>query len=285
MIRKLNVETSQGTVLEGIIFKSPKTQTAVIVMTGVEGNIQNNPFYTVMGKKLSNAGVDFIVGHTKDAFNRTRSINRSTGKVEEFGARTEVFADSDMDVQAYVRWALEKKYKHIVLGGQSLGANKVIHYLAQNPNSSVDKVLLLSPVNVDVLRRSIPTEQREYISQEEHDQHGKNNLPFKLFRWLACDVDTANEWLFDDTLNNVHFDKNKDFSQVEKIHVNGALVIGTRDRFSGGDPIRFLNNINDHWENNRANELIFIKGAGHIYRSKEYDLANKILELMKKWKY
>src|SRR5699024_2982615 len=114
----------------------------------------------------------------------------------------------------------------IVLGGQSLGANKVIHYLSKNPGAPIDKTLLLSPVNVDVLRRSITKEQRDYISQAENDHRGKSRLPFKLFRWLAATVDTANEWLSDDTLNNVHFDRSLDFSQVEKIKTNGALIIG-----------------------------------------------------------
>jgi hypothetical protein len=285
MIRKLTVETTQGTLLEGVIFKAQRAETVVIIITGVEGNIQNNPFYSIIGKKLSNVGVDFIVAHTKDAFNQTKSFNRSTGKIEFYGAGTESFADSDDDVQAYLNWAVERKYKHIILGGQSLGANKVIHYLAMNPNELIDKFLLLSPVNVDVLRRSITKEQRSYILQAENNQRGKSKLPFKLFRWLAADADTANEWLFDDTLNNVHFNKGSDFSQVKKIDINGALVIGTRDRFSGGNPLNYLQNINDHWKNNRENELVLIKDAGHIYRSKEYVLADKLLELLKKWHY
>lgn len=285
MIRNLNIETSKGTLLESVIFKSQKAKTVVIVVTGVEGNIRNNPFYTVVGKKLSNVGIDFVVAHTKDAFNQTKSYNKMTRKTEIYGASIESFADSDEDVQAYLNWALAKKYEHIVLGGQSLGANKVIHYLAKNSNDSVDKVLLLSPVNIDVLRRTITKEQRDYILKKEDNLRGKDKLPFKLFRWLSCDADTANEWLFDNTLNNVHFNRSMDFSQVENIHTNGALVIGTRDRFSGGNPINYLKNINDHWENKNENELVFIKDASHIYRGKEYKLASEILNLLNKWKY
>ncbi|APU71944.1 alpha/beta hydrolase [Companilactobacillus crustorum] len=285
MIRKMNVETPQGSILESVIFKSQQAKTVIIVITGVEGNIQNNPFYTAIGKKLSSEGIDFVVAHTKDAFNQTKSINQITAQTEIFGASAESFADSDNDVQAYLNWALSKKYQHIILGGQSLGANKVIHYLATHSNVPIDKFLLLSPVDIDVLRRSVSQEQREYISEQKESSKGKNRLPFKLFRWLSCDVDTADEWLFDDTLNNVHFKKNMDFSQVERIYASGALIIGTRDRFAGGDPSGYLKNINNHFKTKARNELVFIKDTGHIYRGKEYVLANEILNLINKWKY
>ena len=40
-------------------------------------------------------------------------------------------------------------------------------------------------------------------------------------------------------LNNVHVERDGDFSQAEKIKHTGALLIGTLDRFTYGDPSGF----------------------------------------------
>lgn len=191
MLRSLIVSTATGTRLKGNIFKAPAAKTVVILITGVEGNIQNNPFYTVIGKKLAPLGIDLVVGHTRDAFNRVTMVNQLTRKREVYGAFNEDFRDSNEDVGAYLKFAKNAGYRQIILGGQSLGANKVIHYLANHPQAPVDKFLLLSPVNVEVLRRSISQSQRQVIKQWLADGNQNKLLPFRLFRWLSSTAVTC----------------------------------------------------------------------------------------------
>ena len=52
-------------------------------------------------------------------------------------------------------------------------------------------------------------------------------------------VATAADWL-GPTLNNVHTAPDGDWSQVSCITHTGALLIGTYDRFTDGDPVAFL---------------------------------------------
>lgn len=47
-------------------------------------------------------------------------------------------------------------------------------------------------------------------------------------------------------LDNVHSDPDGDFSEVERIRQTGALIIGTYDRLSYGDPRAFIEQINSH---------------------------------------
>ncbi|MBR1619895.1 alpha/beta hydrolase, partial [bacterium] len=75
------------------------------------------------------------------------------------------------------------------------------------------------------------------------------------------------------------------FSQVEKIQHTGALLIGTYDNFTYGDPRGFLENINNHFPNKDENKLIFIEKTGHTYQQKQQETAEEILKVLKSWGY
>ncbi len=75
MVSELKVTTRTGLVLIGRLFHSPAAKIVLILVTGVEGNIYNNPFYSVIGHQLQQQKVDLVVAHTRDAFNVTNAVN------------------------------------------------------------------------------------------------------------------------------------------------------------------------------------------------------------------
>lgn len=280
MRQKLKVVMRDGTPLIGIRFHSTNAKTVFVALTGVGGNINSNRFYTNIGKTLNENGIDFIVAHALDAFNQVKTINEKTKEEEIYGADFDDFQKSDDEVDAYLSFAQEH-YKHILLGGQSLGANKVIHYLANHQNRSIEKFILLSPINIDSLRDRISGQQRKYITTAM--KNGKANawMPFKLFRWQKGTNQTGWRWLTDNTLNNTSFD----FSQLRAIKHTGALLIGTHDGYTRTNPVRYLKKINQQMPKAKENKLIFVENASHVYRGKEQEVANEILKLIKDdWK-
>ena len=46
------------------------------------------------------------------------------------------------------------------------------------------------------------------------------------------------------------------------------MIIGTYDRFTYGDPIGFLENINNHTKNPKKNKLLFVEKTGHVIGKK-----------------
>lgn len=64
---------------------------------------------------------------------------------------------------------------------------------------------------------------------------------------------------------------------------NDALLIGTYDTFTYGDPVGFLENINNHFVHPEKNKLIFIEKTGHTYQQKQQETAEKLLELIQSW--
>ena len=109
-------------------------------------------------------------------------------------------------------------------------------------------------------------------------------LSFPFMGWVECIANTAYDWQFSSLLNNVHTEKNGDFSQAEKITHTGALLVGTYDNFTDGDPSEFLRNLNSHMPTASQNDLIFIEKTGHTYQMKQQEVADKILNQLQKWR-
>ena len=211
-------------------------------------------------------------------------MNVKTKKLEIIGSCNEDFNYTDEDIEAYLNFAEKKNYKHIYLSGHSLGTNKIIYYLSRNHDKRVEKYLLLSPANITHLLKVV-TDEEKYIIQN-YIKNGKENeiIPFELLGWIQCTAKTAYNWVFNNILNNVHVEKNGDFSQINEINHKGAMLIGTYDRFTYGDPSGFLTNINNHTKYPKENKLIFIEKTGHTYQKKQQEVADIILKLIKEWR-
>lgn len=281
--KPLNVYTKEGTELTGVLFSKKKSDWLVIAITGVHGNFYSNPFYVNMGQTLNNAGIDFMYAQTRDAFGQMISNNRLTGKKELIGSFNEDFNKADDDIEAYLNYAEANHYQHVILGGHSLGANKVIHYLAGHNNPRVDHFLFLSPANVGFLMAHLSAAEKAEIESRMNNGQGNEMLSYQMLGWLPAKVSTAYQWLHSPVIDNVHSGKNGDFSQLEKIQKSGALIIGTYDTFTEGDPSKFLENINNHMPTKNENKLIFIQNTGHTYQEKEQEVANKVTKLTQNW--
>ena len=145
-MKELKIETKRGVLLDGVLFAADGgADTVLIAITGIHGNFYSNPFYYNIGDTLSAAGIDFIYAQTNDAFGAIRTMNTHTGREEIIGSWNERFALADEDIEAYLDYATQQGYRHIILAGHSLGANKVIYYLSRHHNPRVEHFLLLSP--------------------------------------------------------------------------------------------------------------------------------------------
>lgn len=243
----LEIATKRGTVLNGVLFDSEKkSDTVLIAITVIHGNFYSNPFYFNIGDTLSKNGIDFIYAQTYDAFGEIETINVKTNKKELICSWNERFFYTEEDIGAYIDFA-EKNYKKIILAGHSLGANKVIYYLLKTFDERVDKFIFLSPANLTYMMKNVSEYEKKIIKKYVDYGQCEKVLPFEFMGWVVCTANTANDWL-SGTLNNVHVEVDGDFSQVEKITHEGALLIGTYDNFTCGDPVKFLENINNHMQ-------------------------------------
>ena len=287
MMFRLNVPTKRGVVLNGVLFRAQekrKADTVMIAITGIHGNFYSNPFYYNIGDTLNSGQIDFIYAQTNDAFGRIRTFNVNTGQEETIGSWNERFSYTEEDIDAYLTFAEKEGYEHIILAGHSLGANKVIYYLSRNHDERVERFFLLSPANLDHMMSGVTEREKRMIREQVERGDGEKMLPFPYMGWVECLADTAYDWQFSGLLNNVHTEKDGDFSQAESISRAGALLVGTYDNFTDGDPTEFLRNINAHMPTANENKLLFIEGTGHTYQRKNQEVAELILAQLKEWR-
>ena len=282
---KIDVETERGTLLNGVLFSSEKkADTVVIAITGIHGNFYSNPFYYNIGDTLTTGGIDFIYAQTNDAFGQIQTFNVKTQTPELIGSWNEDFNYVDEDIEGYLNFAHKEGYKTIILAGHSLGANKVIYYLSRHHDkNNVSHFILLSPANLTWLMKNVTEREKQIILEYVESGNENKILPFYFMGWVECIAKTAYQWLFTPTLNNVHVEADGDFSQAEKITHTGAMIIGTYDNFTYGNPAGFLSNINNHMPTAKENKLIFIQNTGHTYQKKEQEIAEDILKVVKEW--
>lgn len=276
-MENLNVETRRGTVLNGVLFPAKKSDTVVIAITGIHGNFYSNPFYYNIGDTLSAHGIDFIYAQTNDAFGEIETYNAKTGAKEIIGSWNERFSYTEEDIDAYLDYAA-KNYRHVILAGHSLGANKVIYYLSRNHDTKrVEHFIFMSPANLAHMMSGVSDGEKDFIEKLVRYGQGTKILPFYFMGWVVCTANTAHDWL------SGILDNTNDSSQLEQITHNGAMIIGTYDNFTDGDPVGFLKSINSHMPTAQNNKMIFIECTGHTYQQKHDEIAKIILDLAEGW--
>jgi pimeloyl-ACP methyl ester carboxylesterase len=283
---RLDVPTKRGVVLSGVLFRPRQertTDTVMIAITGIHGNFYSNPFYYNIGDTLNAGGIDFIYAQTNDAFGQIQAVNVNTGKEELIGSWNERFSYTDEDIDAYLTFAQREGYRHIILAGHSLGANKVIYYLSRHHDERVEHFFLLSPANLTYMMSGVTEREKQQLLAQVERGDGDEMLPFPFMGWVECIANTAWDWQFSGLLDNVHTAKDGDFSQAEKTTHTGALLVGTYDNFTDGDPAEFLRNLNAHMPTAAQNKLIFIEKTGHTYQMKNQEVAEDILRQLQEW--
>ena len=277
-MQNINVETRRGTILNGVLFDSGKKNAVVIAITGIHGNFYSNPFYYNIGDALSAHGIDFIYAQTNDAFGEIETFNAKTREKEIIGSWNERFSYTDEDIDDYLDFAA-KNYRHVILAGHSLGANKVIYYLSKNHDEKrVEHFILMSPANLTHMMSGVSDSERDFIEKLVRYGQGKKILPFYFMGWVVCTANTAHDWL-----SGILDNATGNFSQVEQITHNGAMIIGSYDNFTDGDPVGFLKNINSHMKTAQINKIIIIERTGHTYQQKHDEIAKIILNLATGW--
>lgn len=279
----IRVPAKRGLELKGAIFGGGSMESVVIMISGICSNVFQNDLLTASGNLLMKNGIAFIAGHTTDAFSCMGYSDLIAGKQIYTGT---VFSDFNIiyeDVDAYIKYAKDLGFKDIILAGHSLGSNKIIHYLGNTSEETVNYFIVTAPVDLAHWFRVMP--DAEQCLEEAKDMiakdRGKDILPRLFGGFSPMTAESVLNLYNASNLKNCPVISNEgETKSLADIKVNGHFVIGEKDSLVNDNPKGFLQAINSHCKNPAGNGITVIPDASHIFYGKHEEYAQAILDIV-----
>lgn len=280
----IKVSTTRGLELKGAMWGNTKMHSVVIMMSGICSNVFQNELLTSTGELLSRHNTAFIAGHAMDAFSCIAYSDLSIEKQKITGVVYDDFSFVYEDVEAYVKYAKNLGFKNIILGGHSLGSNKIINYLANTPDNDVDYFIVSAPVDLAHWWRVMPNVDVciEAAKKFNDEGRGKDILPFLFGGFSPMSAETVLKFYNAFNLKNCPvISGDGETNSLGAIQINGSFIIGDKDSVTDGDPRGFIEKINSCCRRPMDNQIIVIHDASHIFYGKHDEYAREILDCIK----
>ena len=278
----LKVTTPRELELKGAIFGDETNDTVLIMLTGICSNVFQNELLYTTGKLLSENGITCIIAHAHDSFSCFAYSDFSTGKQKHAGTFNDDFNMVYEDVESYVKYAKEEMgFKNIILGGHSLGSNKIIHYLGNTPDNFVDYFIVSSPVDIMHWWQIMPNIDKCFEMAQEWVNAGRGDdiLPFMFGGFSPMTANSVLGFYNAENLKNCPvLSKQGETDSLYNIKPSGAFIIGSRDSVTGENPEAFMNTLNSWTRKPENNKVIEVEGASHIFYGMHDIYAETVLD-------
>jgi pimeloyl-ACP methyl ester carboxylesterase len=129
----VKVQTKDNIKLNGLLSEPTGSKTLYVNIHGTGSNFFGEVFQQVFYEELPKLGIDVL-------FTNNRGSETLDG-YQDTGAALEIFEDSILDIDAWIKWALDHNYTKIILSGHSFGTEKVVYYM--NHGQYIDKISAL----------------------------------------------------------------------------------------------------------------------------------------------
>ena len=281
----IKVVTPRGLELKGAIFGENSNDTVLIMVTGICSNVFQNELLYTTGKLLEENGISCIIAHAHDSFSCFAYSDFSIGKQRHAGVFNDDFNMVYEDVESYVKYAKEMGFKNIILGGHSLGSNKIIHYLGNTPDNFVDYFIVSSPVDIMHWWNVMPNINKCYDMAKSWVETGKGDdiLPFLFGGFSPMTANTVLGFYHADNLKNCPVLSHQgEINSLYNIKPEGTFIIGSKDSVTGENPKRFMETLNSWTKHPECNQVIEIPDASHIFYGKHDIYAQTILDCILK---
>ena len=132
----VETETNDGLVLHGLLIEAQNSESVFLFIHGTASNFYENYFINVLSDELNKSNISVLSTN-----NRGNEVLKA---YPSGGASVEKFEDCVRDIDAWVKFAINKGFKNIILAGHSLGSEKVVYYLNKGKyKARINSVVLL----------------------------------------------------------------------------------------------------------------------------------------------
>ncbi len=276
--------TKRGLELRGAIYGDDTNDTVLVMMTGICSNVFQNDLLDATGKLLNKNGITVIIGHASDSFSCFAYTDWSIKKQRHAGVFNDDFSVVYEDVETWVLKAKEMGFKHIILGGHSLGSNKIINYLGNTKDDYVDYFIVSCPIDIMHWWRVMPNIDKctEMTKQWIKEGRGDDILPFMFGGFSPMTANAVMGFHNAENLKNCPVISGQGETQsLHNIKPAGSFIIGSKDSMTGRKPKAFMEQLNQWTSHPEKNQVIEVEGASHIFYGKHDIYAQTVFDCIK----
>ena len=279
-MKLVSVDTKDKIPLFGLFSEAKNSKTVLINIHGTASNFYENSYMILVTEFLLKNNISVL-----------STNNRGAGVMHVYphtGAALEHFEDCVLDIDAWIKFALSKGYKNIILQGHSLGSEKVVYYMNKGKyGKNVKSIILLGPA--DSFGETLKTLKNKcnIVMKEAKSLINKNKEQFLTSVWL-CHGDvlpnSADSFINffsegSELSKALPLRKGKDLELYRKIKVPILVVIGDKEEYTIIPIKKALELMAKENENTECHQ---IKDCNHDFENKENELVRIISKFLRK---
>jgi len=282
------LNASDGVELQGLFFTPDQgpSESTIIHVHGLSGNFYENPFVDIVAESVTTTGLNFLAMNNRghDYISDILFRDPQTGEIgyKRLGGAYERFAESVLDISAYIEFVRSMGSKKNILQGHSHGALKVTQYLFKEKPDDIEGLILLSPSDDFGIARSRVGDRFESIFQNALSMiekgRGDEMIPTEDFVYpitAGAYVDTFRDDSPLKMFNLSETDTDR-FPELESVKVPVLAILGDVEESFPDTPGDYLSKMNAAMIDCTDFTGHVINGAPHNYLQKEMELAGHI---------
>lgn len=282
----IRVTTEDKLILQGLLYEpDQKTNKVILHIHGMAGNFYENRFLDAMAKTFTDNAWAFLVPNTRGHdFIADFPVAGDKEEYKRIGNFREKFEECVFDVKAWLDFADLQGFKEIVLQGHSLGAVKVVYYIAKTEDKRVSKMVLVSPPDMVGLAEAEKDHKELLILAKKMVSEGNGDeiLPKFLWDWYYLSAKTYIDFGERDNPIDVFntYDKDKT-SVISNIKVPVLAFFGSKDDAAILPVSEALEVIKKKAANTPKFDTAIVEEAPHSYFAHEQEAADLVLNWLK----
>ena len=293
-MKRIDFLATDGIGLNGLLYESKEqTETVILAVHGMSSNCFKKRD-EVISSKANDAQIDYFCFNNRGS-ELTRYIRRNIDNKQEKilgGTTYEDVLEGYEDIVGAIIKLKELGYKNIYLQGHSLGCTKIVYtyneLLEEEEEellSNVKGVILLSLIDIPkAIKVYLGDKLDEYLQlaeQKEEKQQSLDLMPKEAFIH-PLSVKTFLRYTRDNKeIDFANYGEDSKFEKLNQIKVPLMMRWGNKNEMilqKADELVKIVNNsiINSN------KDIDYIDGADHGYTGKEEELANQIINFIKK---
>ena len=271
--------TKQNIKLFGCLSKNDNKK-CILYIPGLTGNFFESSFPREIAKESTKNGYDFLFSHNQGSFQVIEfPFLREDGKMKSKikGAAYEKFEDSFYDIDAWLDFLDEMKYKEIIVLCHSMGCNKIVYYLNQKIDNKISKIIMLAPQdNVNFSGLEMHKGLLEEAIYNINNDNPNKILSKKILGFCLMSSETYFQEITNKNINNIPYKTtNGDYSSLKSIDKPIYIIIGSDDIGENGK--EYMERIISNCQNAKYD---IIDDANHNFKNKEKELTDYVLNYL-----